>query len=44
MKSLVKKVEDRKPSKFVKNGLQHKCLPVNIAKFLGTFILKNICV
>ena len=22
---------------------QHKCFPVNIAKFLRTFILKNIC-
>ena len=28
---------------FIKKRLQHRCFPVNIAKFLRTFILKNIC-
>ena len=27
---------------FIKKRLQHKCFPVNFAKFLGTAILKNI--
>ena len=27
----------------IKKKLQHKCLSVNIAKFLRTSILKNIC-
>ena len=35
LKSLLNKVAGRK-------GLQHRCFPVNIAKFL-TPILKNIC-
>ena len=30
--------------KFIKKGLQHRCFPVNIAKFLRKPILKNICV
>ena len=29
--------------KFIKKRLQHRCFPVNIAKFLRTPILKNIC-
>ena len=29
---------------FIKKRLQHRCFPVNIAKFLSTSILKNICV
>ena len=28
---------------FIKKRLQHRCFPVNIAKFLRTPILKNIC-
>ena len=28
---------------FMKKRLQHRCFPVNIAKFLRTPILKNIC-
>ena len=28
---------------FIKKRLQHMCFPVNIAKFLRTPILKNIC-
>ena len=33
----------RQACKFIENGLQHNCLPVNIAKFLRTLTLKNIC-
>ena len=29
--------------RLLKKRLQHRCLPVNIAKFLGTPFLKNIC-
>ena len=29
--------------KFIKERLQHRCFPVNIAKFLRTFFLNNIC-
>ena len=28
---------------FIKKRLQHRCFPVNIAKFLRTSILNNIC-
>ena len=28
---------------FIKKGLRHRYLPLNIAKFLRTPILKNIC-
>ena len=28
---------------FIKKRLQHRCFPMNIAKFLKTTILKNIC-
>ena len=27
----------------IKKRLQHRCFPVNIAKFLGKLVLKNIC-
>ena len=27
---------------FIKKRLQHKCFPVNIAKFLRAIVLKNI--
>ena len=33
----------RQACKFIENGLQHNCFPVNIAKFLRTVTLKNIC-
>ena len=29
--------------KFIKKRLQHRCFPVNFAKFLRTPILRNIC-
>ena len=32
-----------KACNFIKKRLQHRCFPVNIAKFLRTPILKNIC-
>ena len=32
-----------KACNFIKKRLQQKCFPVNIAKFLRTPILKNIC-
>ena len=28
---------------FIKNRLRHRCFPLNIAKFLRTPILKDIC-
>ena len=28
---------------FIKNRLQHRCFPLNIAKFLRTPVSKNIC-
>ena len=28
---------------FIKKRLQHRCFPVNIAKFLRTFVLKSAC-
>ena len=28
---------------FIKNGLRYRCFPMNIAKFLRTPILKDIC-
>ena len=30
-------------SNYIKKTLLQKCFPVNIAKFLGTHFLKNIC-
>ena len=32
-----------RPATFIKERLQHRYFPVNIAKFLRTPILKNIC-
>ena len=44
LKSVFSKVADQlKVRKFIKKRLQHRCFPVNISKFLGTTILKNIC-
>ena len=33
----------RSSATLFKKRFQHRCLPVNITKFLRTFILKNIC-
>ena len=41
--SLFTKVAGLKVCSFIKKRLQHRCFPVNIAKFLRTPILKNIC-
>ena len=41
--SLFDKVAVIQPSNFNKERLQHRCFPVNIANFLKTPILKNIC-
>ena len=38
-----KKVTTLQPCNFIKKRLQHRRFPVNIAKFLRTIILKNIC-
>ena len=40
MESLFNKISD---IDFIKKRLQHRCFPVNIAKFLRTPSLKNIC-
>ena len=37
------KVSGLRPATLLKNGFQHSCFPVNIAKFLRTPNLKNIC-
>ena len=43
LESLFDKVAVIQPSNFNKERLQHRCFPVNIANFLKTPILKNIC-
>ena len=43
LESLFDKVAVIQPSNFNKEILQHRCFPVNIANFLKTPILKNIC-
>ena len=43
LESLFNKVAILKANDFIKKRLKHKCFPVNIAKFLRTLILKNIC-
>ena len=43
LESLFKKVEGLKARKFIKKRPQHRCLLVNIAKFLRLPISKNIC-
>ena len=42
LESLFNKAAGLKVCNFIKKRLQHRCVPVNIAKFLGTPILKNI--
>ena len=44
LKSLLNKVAGRKVCNFIEKTLQHRCFPVNIAKFLRAPIFKNICV
>ena len=43
MQSLFNKVAGHKACNFIKRRLQHRCFPVNFAKFLRTPILKNVC-
>ena len=43
LKSIFNKVATLKACYIIKKRLQHRCFPVNIAKFLRTSILKNIC-
>ena len=43
LESLFDKVAVFQPSNFIKDRFQHRCFPVNIAKFLKTPTLKNIC-
>ena len=42
LESLFDKASALQPS-FIKERLQHRCFPENIAKFLKTPVLKNIC-
>ena len=41
--TLFNKVAGAKACDFIEKRLQHRCFPVNIAKFLRAYILKNIC-
>ena len=41
LESLFSKVVSLKAWNFIKKKLQHRCFPVNIAKFLRKFYLKN---
>ena len=43
LESLFNKVADIEACNVIKKRLQHRCFSMNIAKFLGTPILKNIC-
>ena len=43
LESLFKKVAGLKARNFIKKRHQHRCFPVNIAKFLRVPISKNIC-
>ena len=42
LESLFNNVAGLKACNFIKKRLQHRCFPVNIAKFLRTLILKSI--
>ena len=42
LESYFKKIAYLKVCNFLKKGAEHRCFPVNIAKFLRTIILKNI--
>ena len=41
--SLFNKVAGLRACNFIKKRFQHRCFPVNIAKFLRTPISKNFC-
>ena len=43
LESLFNNVSGLQACNFIKKRLRHRCVPVNIAKFLKTRILKNIC-
>ena len=43
LESLFNKIADLSACSFIKKRLQNRCFPVILAKFLRTFILKNIC-
>ena len=43
LESLFKKFAGLQADSFITKGLQHSCFSVNIAKFLKTSILKDIC-
>ena len=43
LESLFNKVAGQKACHFIKKWLQHRCFLVNLAKFLRTPTLKNIC-
>ena len=43
LESLFKKVAGLKACNFIKKRPQHRCFPVNIAKFLILLISENIC-
>ena len=43
LESLFNNVASLKACNFIKKRLQHRCCPVNIAKFLRTPTLRNIC-
>ena len=43
LESLFNKVTGLKACKVIKKRLYHRCFPGNIAKFLSTPTLKNIC-
>ena len=42
LESLFKKVADLEAHKSIKRRLQHRCFPVNIAKFLKTAFSKEL--
>ena len=43
LESLFNKVAGLQACNFIKKRLEHRCFPVNFAKFLRTLILKRIC-
>ena len=43
LKSFFNKVAGLQACKFIEERFQHRCFPVDIANFLRTSILKNIC-
>ena len=42
LESIFRKLAGLQACKFIKKKLQHRCFPVNIAKYLRTLILMNI--